>query len=268
MSYGMVLLPTLLALAVVRTSQKESCTGNNALSKSVSLESALRPQQPATTPHSWLDNLTKLDKEQELATRNRAPAPVVYVKKLSLSQEKERLDVLDPLMRVLPSVTYDYNLVRSRPRKDRDDVESGVTTTDDAPKVKKTSINTSHRSPAILALLCLPFVFLIIYASFQDATSKATSNSTTTTTNQKSLISVADSTASDYALAQRQSFGFFNDISSAHWKRLRQIFLQHENHRYPDKPFTTHPDAKQDQFEAEIWEKSLRWKNAFRSVPA
>jgi hypothetical protein len=129
-----------------------------------------------------------------------------------------------------------------------------------------TSINTSHRSPAILALLCLPFVFLIIYAPFQDATNTATSNSTTTT--KQRLISVVDATASDFALAQRQSYGFFNDISSANWKRLQQIFLQHENHRYSDKPFTTHPDAKQDQFEAEIWEKSLRWKNVFQSVPA
>ena len=39
-----------------------------------------------------------------------------------------------------------------------------------------------------------------------------------------------------YNLARSESFGFFYDITSEHWNLYKKAFLQHEDHRFPDKP--------------------------------
>ncbi|CAJ1959238.1 unnamed protein product [Cylindrotheca closterium] len=40
----------------------------------------------------------------------------------------------------------------------------------------------------------------------------------------------------DYELAKQQSYGFFQDISEASWKRLQQIARKHKPHMHPDNP--------------------------------
>jgi hypothetical protein len=75
-----------------------------------------------------------------------------------------------------------------------------------------------------------------------------------------------------YSLAKAQSFGFFEDISTSHWNRLHQIYVEHENHRHPDKPFTAHADATREEFDPEVWKQreqiSQQWKSVFMSDTA
>ncbi len=54
-----------------------------------------------------------------------------------------------------------------------------------------------------------------------------------------------------YALARTQSFGFFYDVPASSWMRWHQIFIQHENHRFPDKPLTFNPEATADEVRPE-----------------
>lgn len=56
-----------------------------------------------------------------------------------------------------------------------------------------------------------------------------------------------------FALARRQSFGFFDDVHADHWRRLQRIFREHENHRYPARPLTFHPQARADQSVPEVY---------------
>lgn len=58
-----------------------------------------------------------------------------------------------------------------------------------------------------------------------------------------------------YSLAREQSFGFFYDITAEHWNLHRQLYLQHENHRYPDKPLTFNPQANEEDVLPEIYAK-------------
>ena len=39
-----------------------------------------------------------------------------------------------------------------------------------------------------------------------------------------------------YELAYRQSFGFFDDVPAAAWRKQRDIYLKHVNHRDPSRP--------------------------------
>ena len=71
-----------------------------------------------------------------------------------------------------------------------------------------------------------------------------------------------------FELARAQSFGYFYDIPEGHWRRLRDIFLEHENHKYPDKPFTYHPEATADEARPEIYKnRDSKWKG-WSSYPA
>lgn len=47
-----------------------------------------------------------------------------------------------------------------------------------------------------------------------------------------------------YKLAKEQSFGFFDDVHETTWKRMQQIYMDHENHRVPGKPLVFHPHAE------------------------
>ena len=60
-----------------------------------------------------------------------------------------------------------------------------------------------------------------------------------------------------FELARTQSFGYFYDVPEGHWRRLRDIFLEHENHKYPDKPLTYHPEATADEARPEIYKNRL-----------
>ena len=67
-----------------------------------------------------------------------------------------------------------------------------------------------------------------------------------------------------FALARSQSFGFFDDITDEKWRRLQKIFLDHNDHKYPDKPLTHHPEAASDQARPEIYKnraKSPGWSS-------
>lgn len=67
-----------------------------------------------------------------------------------------------------------------------------------------------------------------------------------------------------YTLARSQSFGFFYDITEAHWKLLQKIFFEHKNHRYPDKPLTYHPEVKDaNEARPEIYKNRNSWTGWF-----
>ncbi|KAL7527511.1 hypothetical protein ACHAWF_002207 [Thalassiosira exigua] len=51
------------------------------------------------------------------------------------------------------------------------------------------------------------------------------------------------SSSDPYALARSQSHGFFYDVPPSHWRRLRTIFAEHQDHRYPEDPWTHHPSS-------------------------
>ena len=70
-----------------------------------------------------------------------------------------------------------------------------------------------------------------------------------------------------YSLAKSQSFGFFDDISPSQWKRLQQIFIEHENHKHPDKPFVFHPQASEKQSVPEVY-KNRRGHKGWSSYAA
>ena len=68
-----------------------------------------------------------------------------------------------------------------------------------------------------------------------------------------STSATAIAPTSDYELAKSQSFHFFDDISTSQWKRLQQIFIEHENHKHPEKPFVFHPEASEHQSIPEVY---------------
>lgn len=44
-----------------------------------------------------------------------------------------------------------------------------------------------------------------------------------------------------FSLASSQSYGFFDDVTDKHWKRLQKIAVEHVNHKYPEQPLTHNP---------------------------
>jgi hypothetical protein len=62
----------------------------------------------------------------------------------------------------------------------------------------------------------------------------------------------------DFNLAKRQSFNFFDDISSANWKRMRQIASKHVNHKKPKDPLNTLTlDSPDSRFYLENYEPNF-----------
>lgn len=48
-------------------------------------------------------------------------------------------------------------------------------------------------------------------------------------------------TSAKFEKAKTESFGFFYDIDDNKWNLLKEIFLNHENHKFPEKPLTHNP---------------------------
>jgi hypothetical protein len=72
---------------------------------------------------------------------------------------------------------------------------------------------------------------------------------------------IEEADPNNYALAHEQSFGFFYDITNEHWNLYRQLYLQHENHRYPEKPLTYNPEAREEDAVPEIYaNRNSQWK--------
>lgn len=136
----------------------------------------------------------------------------------------------------------------------------------------------------ILFLLLLLVSFIPLYTSSKYLYLHPTTTTTTITQTTGLHQSLASFQATKnhknnnnenndlYSLAKTQSFGFFDDISTSHWHRLHQIFVEHENHRHPDKPFTAHADATREEFDPEVWKQreqiSEQWKSVFMSDTA
>ena len=59
------------------------------------------------------------------------------------------------------------------------------------------------------------------------------------------------------SLAHHQSFGFFDNIGDKDWKLLQTITAEHENHRFPDKPFTYNPHF--DKRKEKWWNSYPAW---------
>ena len=124
---------------------------------------------------------------------------------------------------------------------------------------------------AIVISVCVTFVYFHFRQRPLGAIAAPFIRDASSQPRPSSITSFANSGGKDdYELANSQSFNFFNDIPTAHWKRLHQIYARHQNHRYPDKPFTTHPDASESEYDAELWNKIKSWKSkdVFRSIPA
>ena len=72
-----------------------------------------------------------------------------------------------------------------------------------------------------------------------------------------------------FELARSQSFGFFYDIPDGHWRRLHKMFREHQNHRFPERPLTYHPEATADESMPEIYaNRHSEWASGWSSYPA
>ena len=57
-----------------------------------------------------------------------------------------------------------------------------------------------------------------------------------TTTAAAATTAAATAAHGDFGLAAGQSHGFFYDVSADSWNLLRDIYLEHDNHRDPSRP--------------------------------
>ena len=46
-----------------------------------------------------------------------------------------------------------------------------------------------------------------------------------------------------FSTARDESYGFFYDVTDEQWSLFRDIYMTSEDHPYPDKPLTYHPEA-------------------------
>ena len=153
--------------------------------------------------------------------------------------------------------------IRSR---HRDDVETRSAVIDNAaslahvPSPTASSIIVAGNKYYIITLI---FIVLAVITTSSNHARKADSLSATP------LVQSEQSTdQNDFELARQQSFGFFNDIPAYQWKHLHQMFVEHENHRYPEKPFTTHPEAGWEQSDPLVWPYTRRVGSNYKSVQA
>ena len=58
----------------------------------------------------------------------------------------------------------------------------------------------------------------------------------------------------NFSLARTQSFGFFDDITNEHWRRLQDIVARHWNHLYPETPLARHPSLENNWRYPQWWQ--------------
>ena len=117
----------------------------------------------------------------------------------------------------------------------------------------------------ILLLIILPISWIVLIFKLSPTTNADPSSIQQQIT---SVNAAACTTSNDFELAKNQSFGFFDDISATNWKRLQQIFMEHENHKFPEKPFVLHPQASESQSLPSFWKMRNRKSTGWFSVPA
>lgn len=103
---------------------------------------------------------------------------------------------------------------------------------------------------ALLLTCCVPAA-LLIYKS-TSMTIPCSSTTVPPLSNYLSAPQQANSHSS-FQLAIQQSYGFFDDISDTNWRLLQTLFRDHENHRFPDKPYSLHPQAQAHQSVPELY---------------
>lgn len=119
-------------------------------------------------------------------------------------------------------------------------------------KSKPTLLRSAASIAIILGILASPFVFLgvSLHAESESSSSSLHKALRKPLNNHDNKL-----TNDDFKLAHDQSFGFFNDIPSAQWERLKNIYLQHENHRDMNRPLLYSPH---DPFAKAEWYNSPR----------
>lgn len=152
--------------------------------------------------------------------------------------------------------------IRSR---HRDDVESRRAVIDDttspAPAPSPNTSSIIVRNKHIIIPLII-FILAVITISSNHARKDDSLNTISLTQSEQTTDK------NDFGLARTQSFGFFDDIPAYQWKHLHQIFVEHVNHRYPEKPFTTHPEAGREQSDPLVWPYTRRVGSNYKSVQA
>ncbi|CAJ1959237.1 unnamed protein product [Cylindrotheca closterium] len=71
---------------------------------------------------------------------------------------------------------------------------------------------------------------------WDESMASSSSSSTATVSKASDKRNRPQHLRKDYQLAKEQSYGFFQDISEANWRRLQQISSEHQPHMYPDNP--------------------------------
>lgn len=71
--------------------------------------------------------------------------------------------------------------------------------------------------------------------------SSSNSNAACSTVTQNSGSSVSMEKGDDYAVASRQSFGFFHDVTEEQWRVHQTIWQQYSKHMYPQQPLRQLP---------------------------
>jgi hypothetical protein len=67
------------------------------------------------------------------------------------------------------------------------------------------------------------------------------------------IASSASASSDDDFQASSQSYGYFDTISTKSWKLLRSIYLEHKNHRNPNRPLLY---SKHDPYSNHPWDRS------------
>lgn len=82
------------------------------------------------------------------------------------------------------------------------------------------------------------------------------------------LAKDSNDTQLPFYLARSQSFGFFYDVTNDHWRLWQEIYNDHDDHRYPDKPLTYNPESTQDTADPVMWSRRNNWPSGYFSYQA
>ena len=90
--------------------------------------------------------------------------------------------------------------------------------------------------------VCTPlFVVLLLLLSFQFITfARLMLDGASSQNNGGHAVS---NSADPFSTARDESYGFFYDVTDEQWSLFRDIYMTSEDHPYPDKPLTYHPEA-------------------------
>lgn len=100
------------------------------------------------------------------------------------------------------------------------------------------------------------FVAMQTYTQIPDVVGNTTLTSTSSLATD---ISLTAPESRDFDLANKQSFGFFDDIDEKNWKNLQKIVSEMVDHQKPDDPLQHLPDQKISGRKSWAWTPYFVW---------